>query len=59
MPIGWLRINSVILSEAGGSRSEPSAKSKDPFIRLRRPKLHKEFLPLLLDPWNWPLITGH
>jgi hypothetical protein len=50
----------VILSEADGSRSEPSAKSKDPWPACVTPNSKRRFNhALAVRTGNWQLGTGN
>jgi hypothetical protein len=50
----------VILSEADGSRSEPSAKSKDPLPPCATTSSTGSFnYALAVRTGNWPLGTGN
>jgi hypothetical protein len=49
----------VILSEAGGSRSEPSAKSKDPISACTTTNSTRNFYSALaVSTGDWQLGTG-
>jgi len=51
----------VILSEADGSRSEPSAKSKDPLPAFATTGFARNFYhcPAFPNTDHWPLPTAH
>ncbi len=51
---------SVVLSGADGSRSEPSAKSKDPSpARITTNSSRSFYYALSLETGNWQLGTGN
>jgi hypothetical protein len=53
-------MKTVILSEADGSRSEPSAKSKDPIPARATTSPTRNFnYALAARTGNWRLGTGH